>query len=330
MKVSVSACENCGAPLPVTECQMVTECRYCKNKYYIHQELPPAVVLKPGLNAGKAKDIVLKELGDKEISPNFIQNSSFEQGVLYYIPFFEERGIRAGVASAPQGKNRGGEYSYLAYDSIEKTNDLTDLGLGERELHIVEDTMISADRVPYNPVEMRKTGVILSPQNLSLLTTEKKQQAETARISVEAYYRLLYFPVWEIRYSFQGIFFKSYVSGVDGRPLKVQGLRSHKKKLGMAMSGLLALAVILGRGLNAGGGGLVVSAIVGLPASAILFPYLWELFAFREIVEKRGDKVNFHSINYTENSFEKFSRKLVDGFINLLRGGKNNETRNQS
>lgn len=313
MNIKVSGCESCGAPLPVGEGQFVTECRYCKSKYYIPQEQPPAVVLKPKTSKESARNIVLKELRDPDMSEYFLKHSFYERGVLYYIPYFEERGIRSGFTSPspldPQ------EYTYLAYEYLEKTNDLTELDLKFFQPEAVADALISAEKIPFNPVEMRKTGIVLPPRNLSFLMHNKNPNALE---SVEHYLRIIYFPMWEISYSFKGIIFKSYVSGVDGKPIKIQGLRNHKKKLWISMSGLLALAVIMGRGINAGLGGLIITALIGLPAAAILFPYFWELFAFQEIVEKHGEVKEYQAINYTENALEKYGRKFIDGLISLL------------
>lgn len=313
MKINVSSCDSCGAPLPVSESQFVTECRYCKNKYYIPQDLPPAVVLKPLASKESARNIVLKELRDPEISVHFLKNSFYERGVLYYIPFFEVRGIRSGFTSP--SPSAAPEYNYLAYEYLEKANDLSDLDLEFFEFETVETAVISAEQVPFNPVEMRRTGIVLPPRDIYNLMRNKKTHVEE---SVEHYHRLIYFPVWEISYSFRGIIFESYVSGIDAKPIKIQGLRSHKKKLWLSMFGLLSLAVIMGRGINAGSGGLLLTALIGLPAAAILLPYFWELFAFQEIVEIRGETKEYQTINYTENALLKYGRKMVESILDIL------------
>ncbi|MCU0290190.1 MAG: hypothetical protein MUF15_27870, partial [Acidobacteria bacterium] len=285
----------------------------CKKKYYIPQEFPPAIVVKPKTNKETARNIVLKELRDRDISKYFLKHSFYEKGMLYYIPNFEVRGIRSGFTSP--SSTEPPEYTYLAYEYLEKTNDLNELDLKFFQPETVADALISAEQVPFNPVEMRKSGFVLPSSNINLLM---RNQNPHALESVEHYFRLVYFPIWEISYSFKGIIFKSYVSGVDGKPIKIQGLRSHKRKLWMAMSGLLALAVIMGRGINAGLGGLIITSIIGLPAAAILFPYFWELFAFQEIVEKRGEIKEYQTINYTENALEKYGQKFIDGLIRLM------------
>jgi hypothetical protein len=297
----------------MVESQFVTECRYCGSKFYVHQDIPPAVVLKPQIDKTKARNLVLNELRDKEVAVGFLKSSFYEGAELYYIPFFEVRGIKTGYSSSEPGQPQ--EYNYVAYDYVEKANDLSDLALDYFDYAIVEDAITSAEQAPFSPVEMRKTGVVIPPQHIHSLV--KKEEPQSREV-VENYHRLVYFPVWEVSYTYKGILFKSYVSAIDGRSLKIQGLRSHKKKLKLSMLGLLCLAVIFGRGMNAGGGALMLMALLSIPIAAVLFPYLWELFAFQEIVEKRGGLVLYETINYTENMFIKFSRKTVEGFTKLM------------
>ncbi|MCP4156118.1 MAG: hypothetical protein GY757_50830, partial [bacterium] len=161
------------------------------------------------------------------------------------------------------------------------------------------------------------------PQGVELF---KKNENPNALESVENYYRIVYFPVWEVGYSYKGILFKSHVSAVDGKIIKIQGLRCHKKKMLKAMGGLLALGILLGRGINGGAAPLFIALLIGLPAAIILTPYFWELFAFQEIAEKRGEgEFLFKAINYTENSFIQFSRKIMSTFENLVGEARDDE-----
>ncbi len=84
------------------------------------------------------------------------------------------------------------------------------------------------------------------------------------------------------------------------------------------MLGILGFAMVLGRAINVGGGPFLVALFFLTPIGLILFPYFWELFAFREMVEIENDIVMFRTINYTENSFIKFSHKVVDKFTGSM------------
>ncbi|MCP4218425.1 MAG: hypothetical protein GY765_27565 [bacterium] len=313
MNLNVTTCLSCAGPLPVADHQFVTNCRYCNAKYYINQELPPAVVLKPEINADQARALVAEELKHKEIAPEFSKDSRFENAVLYFIPFLEVRGIKAGHMPGKDEKKM--EYSFQAYDYLTRANDLEDLKLGYFDQGIVENALANANQLPYDPMEIRKLGVALAPS--SLRTIIKKENPKAAE-SIEVNLRLVYFPIWELSYTYQGILFKNYLSAVEGNTIKVQGMRNHKKKLKLALWGMLSLAILMGRGINVGGPGLFLGLAFGIPLTAILAPYFWELFAFREIVEIRGNLLDFNTVNYTENSFVKLSKKIINGISSTL------------
>ncbi|MCP4154804.1 MAG: hypothetical protein GY757_44190, partial [bacterium] len=167
MKVNVSVCTGCGGPLPVVEHQFVTNCLYCDSRYYVRQDMPPAVVINPGIEKETARDLVLNELHSKEIDADFIKRSASEGVTLYYIPFFEVRGLKAGLQqSTDPGKQV--EFSYQAYERIEKGNDLNDMALDFFDDAIVQEAIVNADTTTFNPVELRKKGVVLSPQGVEL------------------------------------------------------------------------------------------------------------------------------------------------------------------
>jgi hypothetical protein len=274
MKTEMSVCNNCGAPLPLPENMLPKSCRFCRHQFGEHWEPMDVRFLSPRISALNALDIVKKEMKRKEVSRTFLNNASLERSVLYYIPILEF----------------GGNQSTAPFDSS-----------------IAENTIRTSELLPFDPIEMRKTGVVVPLPHLHILL--KKTQSKS-RESMGHSRKLIYFPVWEVVYRFRGIVFKSYVSAYDGIPLKIQALRNHKKKSALSLLGLLALAVLLGRGANTGGGALMLSAIFVLPVSAILFPYFWELFAFLEIVEIQGETVNFKEINYPENSFKNSFKRL--------------------
>ncbi len=300
----------CGGPLRLVQNQVVTSCLYCGNKYFLDADIPPAVVLEAGIDGAEAGEIITKELDRKEIDDAFKENASFERAVLYYVPFFELRGIKTGWGQSADGTP--GYFSYNAFDSISAANELKDLDIGFIEPHVVENAVLNSRRVPFDAAAMRKQGVVLPPENMELL----KSRDPVPRGAVESYYQLLYLPVWEISFTYRGILFKSYVSAVEGGVIRLKALRSHKQKILLSLLGLAALA-IMARALLIGFFFTLVGLFFGIPVFLLLFPYLWELYAFREIYEKRGDTIDTYPINYTENSFIKNCRVL---FGELLKG----------
>jgi hypothetical protein len=191
MNPELIGCKNCGGPLRVVAGQCVIYCHYCQSKYFLDQEMPSAVVLKPEIDFNEAKRLILKGLQHKEIAKSFLYNSYFESAVLYYIPFYEIRGIKAGWTEASILGNN--EYSYQSFDFLEKANDLNELSIRFIDSSVVEKSILEADQIPFNLVDMRKSGVVLPPKKLDVNSFKIKQ---TDSELIERHLCLVYFPVW--------------------------------------------------------------------------------------------------------------------------------------
>lgn len=317
MRTQIHSCRNCGGALKVVESQFIVRCHYCQSRFYIPQDSPPAVVLKPEIGLQEAKNIILKGLRNPLVSKNFLGNSYFESATLYYIPFFEVRGIKAGWRERLPTSREA--YSYQAFDFLEKANSLNDLKIGFFDYSLVENSILNSRQVSFDPVEMRKRGVVLPAKDLAALNREQLPRSIDV---VEHHSRLVYFPVWEVSYTYKGIIFRSYMSATDGRIIKIHALKNHQRKLALAIGGLFGLGVLLSRSFKVAFlllntpviGFSLLFLILGLPflifLAAILFPYFWRLFAFREEVVIRGKLVESNPINYSENRLLRFSRRL--------------------
>jgi len=323
MKVKVISCSECGAPLRVSEGQFLSLCKFCNVKYYVKQDFPPAILIKDNILLKDAKIIVLDQLRNKAVSKGFLSNSYFEKGTLFFIPMIEIRGIKARATSKEiTGKN---EYGYSAYDYIENGSNLSDLEIDFIEGSILEESLLNADQAEYNVIEMRKRGVVLplKPDFRLNGSTSPEEQ-----FVVEKHVRIIYFPVWEINYSYSGIVFKSYISAIDGAPIKIQAIKDHRKKLLFSILGIFSLAILFARGskflliylagvkqgISSGGmllGFLLFGALITLMISSLLIPFFWEMFAFREMVSIRRDEVESRLINYSDNNLMKFLRGLI-------------------
>ena len=330
MKVEVFSCSECGGPLKIAESQFVTKCNYCDVLYYVKQKIPPAVTIKNSITPGEAKRIVLRKLKDDIVAKEFLHNSFFEKGTLFFIPFIEVRGIKS--KETDLNNSNQVEFKYQAFDYIERGSDLSDLDIDFINNSLVEESLLNAEQTDFNLVKMRKAGVVLALKNQNFLKTRKNDL--TANV-IEKHYRIIYIPVWEINYSYKGIIFKSYISGIDGAPIKIQALKNHKKKIFYSILGLFSLGIIFSRGLKLllfstsaakvgiKGAGFFLAVMAGGGLIAfflffLLFPFLWETFAFREIISIRKEGIESSLVNYTDNSFTKFSEKIVNKITSAL------------
>jgi len=322
MTVSVINCTHCGGPLPVVPGQCICRCEYCRNPYFLDQGQPPAVVLASELDAGQARAAVLTALRDPRIEPGFRKETFFERATLFHIPFSEVRGIKAGWTADEAEHNNRDAFSIVSFEYLEPANDLSALYLDVLDRNIVEAAMLKARQVPFRPVEMRRRSVVL-PATLHTVT-RTTAEAPGVRDTVEKHLRLVYLPVWEIAYSYRGMMFHSYCSAVDGTMILVNGLRNHRRKLSLALLGSFTLALLLGRTIRFAVDlvsrmrvGLLPLLTAGIALAgaamvwAVLFPYLWRLFAFREEISISGNFTSMQTISYRENALLKFSRRFV-------------------
>jgi hypothetical protein len=70
---------------------------------------------------------------------------------------------------------------------------------------------------------------------------------------------------------------------------------------------------------------LVALLLVSGTAFAIFFPYFWQLFAFKEIIEKRPKIIDSYPINYSENRFIRITNGLLARMAGILGIGQKNE-----
>ena len=346
MTPEVFGCQNCGNPIRLSEGQFIVQCHYCREKFYFPNPTLPVVAFKARVNVNEAKQLILKELRAKEIDPHFLSHSFFEKATLFFIPFFEVRGIRAGKrkrdkkilllaasrqvtpgnpTSAPEPEARKSlesEFVYNSFQYLERANDVKDLGIGFIDISQVEDAMLKADQMEFNPAEIRKKGVLLPITRVQPSQPEAEQPALPV---IEFYVRILYFPVWEICYSYEGILFKSYLEGVSSGIIKVSAIKSGKRNLLMALLGTFALGTLISRSLILGFRTLafapmilVALLLVSGTAFALFFPYFWQLFAFREIIEKGPKIIDSYPIHYSENRFIRITNGLLTRISGLL------------
>ena len=305
MNREVFDCKNCGYPLSLEKHQIVIHCSSCGNKFFINQDSPPAVVMKPEIDMNGAREIIYREFKSSDISRVFAENSTFKRAVLYYIPFFEVRVAAKGSEKTSSHELKNNIYS--TYDYMDPASDLEDLEMGYMDSAVIQDSVLGGQQIPFDPAEMRRSGRVVPADKVHLL---KAQQPPLTRDIIEDYNRIVYFPVWEVTFSYTGINFKSYLSAVDGRIFKLRALGDHRKKILLSMLGLLFLAILLGRGQKEGTMISIFTVLLGIPMLVFLFPFFWRIFSYREIVEKVGSLVDTIPVYYVKNSFVMMTKEM--------------------
>jgi hypothetical protein len=199
-------------------------------------------------------------------------------------------------------------------------------------MNTIEETLINAEQERFDLVEMRKAGVVL-PVSDNLL--EKDNTKYSGSELVEIHHRVIYIPVWEINYSYRGIVFHSYISAVDGILIEIKAMKSQGRKMLFSIAGLAILGILFAKLIKMGffmlkplanGKGISSLIIFGFAGIFIifmfifflLFPFFWEMFAFREFLIIRRGGIESETINFEDNFLTKLMKRLSESFTKIL------------
>ncbi len=312
MIAAIEPCPGCGHPLPAAPGQFLLSCRQCGQRFHSSASAYPAVAMQPELNAAGARRAVQKELRRPDVDRAFRTSSFFEKATLYFIPFYEIRGARAGTPTQPGDQPEAGlesaflgrfpanpadeeigRFRYNSFTYLERANECPDLDIGFIDLALVEECLLCAGQIPFDPPALRRLGVVLPasrPQPLS-------SGLEPYSLPLLEYdVRLVFLPVWEIAYSLHGVLFRSYLDAVLGRVIRVHALRSARRNRLRAILWTAAAAIALARTFKlalhperspasmmfSSEMLLLFAAVLG--ANVLLLPYFWQIYAGREML----------------------------------------------
>jgi hypothetical protein len=347
MTSAVSACQGCGHPMTIGSGQYLLACRYCGKRFIYANPVPPAIALQPRITASDARSIMIKELRHKEIDAAFRVSSFFEKATLYFIPFHEVRGVRAGkvtrenaaVAAAPDatgflirfqanpdpttaasGRPRC-DYVCNSFTYLERANDCGDLEIGFIDLMQIEECLLSAVQIPFQPAELRRLGVVLPVEKCQNISSGLEPFALPM---VEHGIRLIYVPVWEIAYSLNGILFKSYLDAICGRLIRLHALRSRSRNIVRAMLGTSAAAIALARTAKLSLAVPLFSSIFTLlflgvlGATLLLLPYFWQIFSCREMLVVSPGCIDSVPIEKADSFMVRMAQRATDGLLRFF------------
>jgi len=317
MNLELVSCKNCGSNLTFILGQKIITCPHCKTKYYIDVNFPDAINLKEKLDMYEAENIFYQSLNkNKAISRSFIKEIKIKDIDLFFIPFIETRGIKVNQFY----KNEKLELNYISFQQIECANDLKDFSGLIIDPDYIEDALLKAEQIDFDPIKLRKKGNLIEITQHILDTQKNKMLAEDF---LESSIRIVYFPIWKITYVYKNIVFESYISAIDGKVFKISGIKNHKKKAGYALIGLMFAGILLPRTakfllfMSLSSFMLIVNILIFtfiLSFISLLIPYFWELYAFKEIVDYYPNYKVENPINYQDN-FLTNSSKFINKFI---------------
>ncbi len=304
-------CPACGGALSLAEGERIVACRYCRSHSLV--DVPGAVprhVVEPTLDGAAADRVARTSLQRADVART-ARGERFDSVGLCYVPFYEATAVRLGTVFvrdrvkplAPLGET---EQSGPALDrwlqdpgrEREDTKvieqDVLRIGaacslpeLGVERIRLAEQRRAGATVLlqPFDPVSLHRRAVVFAPTTPAARflqeTTWRVESQNDATRYVETRLKLLYYPIWQIRYRHRGRAYELAVDGVTGVLLRGTAPQAQPLAAGAASIGVGLGALGLGRWLRGllGRGGEGPTILVLTVAGAVLLWFAWHWFA---------------------------------------------------
>ena len=304
-------CPSCGGALSLAEGERIVACRYCRSQNLV--EVPGAVprhVIQPAVD-GAAADRVARGCLQRPNVARAARETRFESVALCYVPFYEATAVRLGTVFVRDRVKPPAPLDETEQSGPGLDQWLQDPGQEREDTKVVEQDVLrigaacelpelGVERIPlaeqrrggatvllqpFDPVSIHRRAVVFAPttpaERFLKETTWRVQSQNDATRYVETRLKLLYYPVWHIRYRHRGRTYELAVDGVTGDLLhgtapQAKALAAVAASVGVGLSELG-----LGRWLRGllGGGGDSPALLLLVVAGAILLWLAWHWFA---------------------------------------------------
>ncbi len=234
-------CPSCGGALDVSSGLRVVQCPYCETPLLAVSEIGiRRWSVRPELDASRARQVAREWLGrgwsrDRRLRREAIQG----EALLAFLPFFRMQADAVGFALGTEerrrtvgsGKRRRTEtYEVDVERSVAKSFDRTYPAVDVAEWGVQKIDLRDDRLVPYDLENLRSLGMVFPP------TGSEAEIRQAARLRVEnssepgrglkkvrfrfleilrERFSLIYYPLWIIRYSFEGRSYQILVDAED-------------------------------------------------------------------------------------------------------------------
>ena len=304
-------CPSCGGALSLAEGERIVACRYCRSQNLV--EVPGAVprhVIQPAVD-GAAADRVARGCLQRPNVARAARETRFESVALCYVPFYEATAVRLGTVFVRDRVKPPAPLDETEQSGPGLDQWLQDPGQEREDTKVVEQDVLrigaacelpelGAERIrlteqrragstvllqPFDPVSLHRRAVVFAPttptERFLQETTWRVQSQNDATRYVETRLKLLYYPVWQIRYRHRGRTYELAVDGVTGALLRGRAPQAKALAAGAASVGVGLSALGLGRWLRGilGGGGEGPTVLLLVVAGAAFLWLAWRWFA---------------------------------------------------
>jgi DNA-directed RNA polymerase subunit RPC12/RpoP len=303
------SCPNCGGSLDVATGLRVVACPYCGTALLaMHEVGIRRYGIEPRIDAQRARELTKGWLGRGIAKdPRLKQQGTVGEAFLCFLPFFRAQAECIGFALGTEerrrtvgsGKNRRVErYEVDVERRVEESFDRTYPALNVAEWGIRRVDLVGDPLVPFDKDLLDRQGMVFpvtgSERDVMRAAIESfKNSSDPGTGLKRVRFRFLetlrerlsvvYYPLWVVRYSFQGRSYQVLVDAEDGS-LAYGKAPGNDLYRALMLVGTEAVAAFMGTtALQWIGGGVVPLVFIGGLSLAILF-WGWRRFRYGGVV----------------------------------------------
>ncbi len=204
-------------------------CHYCGGVSLVDAEgYLPCYFISPGIKVSGARRKIGKVLTDPDAPENLIREARFQGANLYFVPFYELSGRRVGTFSMKTRDER--HPAKRKADTRVIMNDFLKsvpaVNIPEWGIDGVDFDHIRSKRQgllhPFQRSKMEFFGRVFDPKisenaviQQSMMTVETRDNDDKTHLA-ELRNKLIYYPLWRVRYTYKGRAYGSTLDGVTG------------------------------------------------------------------------------------------------------------------
>lgn len=258
------ACSSCGGSLAGVGRHRILNCRFCGSALILVDTDFMPRYLVPAIPKTAAVSAVRKLLDRPELPDRFAREAYLREGKLYYIPFYEFTARRMGTRTSVYETTRRDGTVDKKVDTAVHLNDFTRVfssvtldAWGLEDLTIVRNSGAYA-KLPlhlFNEIEANRKGVVLAPAKtrddilqrlrepklLSAMTLDDQLEIAETRFS------MVYYPVWAVKFMYDGRLYSAYVDGATGDLLRARAPESENRRVTSLLIVVGSVAFIFGK-----------------------------------------------------------------------------------
>ena len=341
---------------------MVT-CRYCGGKSLaLIPDAVPRYTVRLGVSREQALEAATQCLRRAGLPQALREGGRIQEAALCYVPFYEAGGTRLGrfllrqqekpPAPVTEGKDEQVDFDRWRLHAPKETQDtrvvrqdyihigpacdLPELGVDRIRLEELRRGAAPLALEDFDLVDLQRGAVVFSPVKPPAMLVEEVERripvpGDRTTI-VERRITLLYYPIWQARYTYRGRSYDVAIDGVQGTVLRARAPREFGRAAALAVAMLAVSAFCFGRparalfmgglaigkpaGVVIGALGALVGLAVGGAAASFLAWGAWTMFRRHDdVLMVEGAEAQQLPGNMEVGAFQRIRTGLIERLL---------------